>query len=55
MHHPSDVLASFLNGIACVIVMARSVLARTVQWGGGAMAGGPRRVTGSSPASRPAS
>ena len=33
MHHPSDVLASFLNGAACVILMARAVLDRSVQWG----------------------
>jgi undecaprenyl-diphosphatase len=29
MHHPSDVLASFLNGGICVLVMARAVLDRT--------------------------
>jgi len=29
MHHPSDVLASFLNGGVCVLVMARAVLDRT--------------------------
>jgi membrane-associated phospholipid phosphatase len=28
MHHPSDVLASFLNGGICVLVMARAVLDR---------------------------
>jgi membrane-associated phospholipid phosphatase len=33
MHHPSDVAASFVNGAACVAVMARSVLDRTVRWG----------------------
>jgi membrane-associated phospholipid phosphatase len=33
MHHPSDVAASFVNGVACVAVMARSVLDRTVRWG----------------------
>ncbi len=33
MHHPSDVAASFLNGGACIVVMARSVLDRTVRWG----------------------
>ena len=33
MHHPSDVIASFLNGAVCIAVMARSVLDRTVQWG----------------------
>jgi undecaprenyl-diphosphatase len=30
MHHPSDVLASFLNGGVCVWVMARAVLDRAV-------------------------
>ena len=29
MHHPSDVVASFLNGGICVLVMARAVLDRT--------------------------
>ncbi|KKK06145.1 phosphatase PAP2 family protein [Micromonospora sp. HK10] len=33
MHHPSDVLASFLNGVTCVVIMARSLLDRTVTWG----------------------
>ncbi|MFB9239338.1 phosphatase PAP2 family protein [Plantactinospora siamensis] len=33
MHHPSDVLASFVNGTTCVIIMARSVLDRSVSWG----------------------
>jgi undecaprenyl-diphosphatase len=33
MHHPSDVAASFLNGLACVAVMSRAVLDRTVRWG----------------------
>lgn len=33
MHHPSDVLASFLNGGVCVAVMARALLDRGVQWG----------------------
>ncbi len=33
MHHPSDVTASFLNGGACIAVMARSVLDRSVSWG----------------------
>ena len=42
MHHPSDVAASFLNGGACVLLMARAVLDRTVRWGrrtGAALAG----------------
>ncbi|WBB66022.1 phosphatase PAP2 family protein [Micromonospora sp. WMMD812] len=33
MHHPSDVVASFLNGGACVAIMARSILDRGVRWG----------------------
>jgi len=30
MHHPSDVAASFLNGIACILIMARGLLDRRV-------------------------
>ncbi|MET9301539.1 MULTISPECIES: phosphatase PAP2 family protein [Micromonospora] len=33
MHHPSDVVASFLNGGVCVAIMARAVLDRTLTWG----------------------
>ncbi|MBM0276381.1 phosphatase PAP2 family protein [Micromonospora tarensis] len=33
MHHPSDVVASFLNGGTCVAIMARAVLDRGVRWG----------------------
>ena len=33
MHHPSDVLASFLNGGACVALMARAILDRATVWG----------------------
>ncbi|MBY8875450.1 phosphatase PAP2 family protein [Micromonospora sp. PLK6-60] len=33
MHHPSDVVASFLNGGTCVVIMARAVLDRSVKWG----------------------
>ncbi|GAA2714739.1 phosphatase PAP2 family protein [Micromonospora olivasterospora] len=33
MHHPSDVVASFLNGGTCVVIMARAVLDRGVRWG----------------------
>ncbi|MFG1870025.1 phosphatase PAP2 family protein [Micromonospora arborensis] len=33
MHHPSDVLASFLNGGTCVAIMARAVLDRGLRWG----------------------
>ncbi|MCY1145577.1 phosphatase PAP2 family protein [Actinoplanes sp. Pm04-4] len=32
MHHPTDVTASFFNGITCVVIMAREVLNRAVQW-----------------------
>ncbi|NES14731.1 MULTISPECIES: phosphatase PAP2 family protein [Micromonospora] len=32
MHHPSDVVASFLNGGTCVAIMARAVLDRTRTW-----------------------
>lgn len=32
MHHPSDVLASFLNGGTCVVIMARAMLDRGVRW-----------------------
>ena len=32
MHHPSDVTASFLNGAACLVIMARAVLDRAVRW-----------------------
>lgn len=44
MHHPSDVAASFLNGGACLLVMARSVLDRGIAWG--------RRATGTPAAAR---
>ncbi|MFC5925290.1 phosphatase PAP2 family protein [Micromonospora vulcania] len=37
MHHPSDVLASFVNGGTCVAIMARSVLDRSVRWGRAAL------------------
>ncbi|MGR6322577.1 phosphatase PAP2 family protein [Micromonospora soli] len=33
MHHPSDVVASFLNGGTCVAIMARTLLDRTLTWG----------------------
>ncbi|AGL15910.1 phosphatase PAP2 family protein [Actinoplanes sp. N902-109] len=32
MHHPSDVTASFFNGITCVWIMARGILDRSVKW-----------------------
>ncbi|WP_410814672.1 phosphatase PAP2 family protein [Micromonospora sp. 067-2] len=43
MHHPSDVLASFLNGGTCVVIMARSVLDRGVRWGRTKLPAGSRR------------
>lgn len=33
MHHPSDVTASFLNGLLCVAIASRAVLNRAVSWG----------------------
>lgn len=33
MHHPSDVIASFINGATCLFIMARSILDRAVRWG----------------------
>jgi len=33
MHHPSDVVASFVNGGTCVLIMARAVLDRSLRWG----------------------
>nr|WP_221379602.1 phosphatase PAP2 family protein [Actinoplanes polyasparticus] len=32
MHHPTDVLASFLNGVTCVVIMSCQVLNRAVKW-----------------------
>jgi membrane-associated phospholipid phosphatase len=32
MHHPSDVTASFLNGAACITIMALAILNRSVPW-----------------------
>lgn len=32
MHHPSDVTASFLNGAACITIMAMAILDRKVPW-----------------------
>lgn len=32
MHHPSDVTASFLNGVTCIVIMSRSILDRAVPW-----------------------
>jgi len=33
MHHPSDVIGSFVNAGTCLLIMARGVLDRTVRWG----------------------
>lgn len=49
MHHPSDVVASFVNGGICVLIMARAVLDRTVRWGWEKL-GRPPREPGSAPA-----
>jgi undecaprenyl-diphosphatase len=32
MHHPSDVVAAFINGAVCIAIMARAALDRGVQW-----------------------
>ena len=32
MHHPSDVAASFVNGVLCVTIMARAILDPGVRW-----------------------
>ena len=44
MHHPSDLVASFLNGFACILIMARGVLDRTVSWSRAPLTG-RRRTT----------
>ncbi len=44
MHHPSDVLGSFVNGAACIAVMARAVLDRGAQWGRRARPRGRHRL-----------
>jgi undecaprenyl-diphosphatase len=47
MHHPSDVVASFLNGLTCLFIMSRAILDRAVHWGRGAARGAvPRPRTG---------
>ncbi|MEV4624869.1 phosphatase PAP2 family protein [Micromonospora sp. NPDC049523] len=33
MHHPSDVVGSFINAGTCIVIMARGILDRTVRWG----------------------
>lgn len=40
MHHPSDVVASFVNGGTCVAIMARAVLDRGLTWGKTHLPGG---------------
>jgi membrane-associated phospholipid phosphatase len=39
MHHPSDVTASFLNGLLCIAISARAVLDRAVSWGRRSLSG----------------
>ncbi|WP_433264993.1 phosphatase PAP2 family protein [Micromonospora vinacea] len=44
MHHPSDVVASFVNGGTCVAIMARAVLDRGLRWGRAKLPTAGRRV-----------
>ncbi|MEW1584217.1 phosphatase PAP2 family protein [Micromonospora vinacea] len=44
MHHPSDVVASFVNGGTCVAIMARAVLDRGLRWGRAKLPTAERRV-----------
>ncbi|WP_433825223.1 phosphatase PAP2 family protein [Actinoplanes sp. CA-015351] len=54
MHHPSDVVAAFINGTTCVIVMARAILDRKViPWSRSISLPHPRR-TDSAPSRRAA-
>ena len=39
MHHPSDVTASFLNGLLCIAISARAVLDRAASWGRRSLSG----------------
>ncbi|MEO3776276.1 phosphatase PAP2 family protein [Micromonospora sp. B11E3] len=55
MHHPSDVVASFLNGGTCVLIMARAVLDRGVRWGRGKLSTVTGRTDESARATTPAS
>ena len=32
MHHPTDVIGSFINGGVCLVIMARGILDRSVSW-----------------------
>ncbi len=59
MHHPSDVVAAFLNGVTCVVVMSRAILDRAVSWRIPRVGGWPRstflprpRRTGTTTSSR---
>ena len=45
MHHPTDVVGSFINGGVCLYIMARGILDRSVSW--------TRSKTGVSSAARP--
>jgi membrane-associated phospholipid phosphatase len=38
-HHPSDVTASFLNGLLCIAISARAVLDRAASWGRRSLSG----------------
>lgn len=33
MHHPTDLVGSYLNGLACIAISARQVLGRRLWWG----------------------
>ena len=44
MHHPTDVIGSFINGGTCLVIMARGILDEKVQWA--------RSKAGLSPAAR---
>ncbi|MEU4692875.1 phosphatase PAP2 family protein [Actinoplanes sp. NPDC023714] len=51
MHHPSDVVAAFINGTTCVVVMSRAILDRRVgPWRRSTSLPRPRR-TASAPSS----
>jgi membrane-associated phospholipid phosphatase len=45
MHHPSDVIASFLNGGVCIAIMAKSILDRNVSWSRAVLTGTKRSTT----------
>jgi membrane-associated phospholipid phosphatase len=44
MHHPSDVTASFLNGAACITIMALAILNPSVPWRRGEIAPDHRKT-----------